>query len=208
MVEISKNSKKAAADKKKATILVKVRWLGEKSALGMCERLQNGSREKRESRHARALALPFLEKYSSYIQVRFKDKVFRGTVFNFFFTDKINFKILNDFFLRSLLYTGPVPVYNYSQGQIVGAKDSKLGEKMAQRKERVEELLPEQLVPNGRVRSGFLILAPENICQGLFSPFFTVLLPVMTFPRPHYVINDAPSCRQPPYSLPDGFVVN
>ena len=98
MVEISKNSKKAAADKKKATILVKVRWLGEKSALGMCERLQNGSREKRESRHARALALPFLEKYSSYIQVRFKDKVFRGTVFNFFFTDKINFKILNDFF--------------------------------------------------------------------------------------------------------------
>ena len=38
----------------------------------------------------------------------------------------------------------------------MGAKDSKLGEKMAQRKERVEELLPEQLVPNGRVRSGFL----------------------------------------------------
>ena len=89
----------------------------------------------------------------------------------------------------------------------MGVKDSKLAEKMAQRKERGEELLPEQLVPNGRVRSGFL-LAPENICQGLFSPFFTVLLPVMTFPRPHYVINDAPSCRQPPYSLPDGFVVN
>lgn len=89
----------------------------------------------------------------------------------------------------------------------MGAKDSKLVEKMAQRKERGEELLPEQLVPNGCVRSGFW-LVPENICQGLFSPFFTVLLPVMTFPRPHYVTNDAPSCRQPPYSLPDGFVVN
>ena len=37
---MSKNGKKAAADKKKATILVKVRWLGEKSALGMCERLK------------------------------------------------------------------------------------------------------------------------------------------------------------------------
>ena len=54
--------------------------------------------------------------HSSYIQVPFKDKVFRGTVFNFFFTGKFNCKILNDFFLRSLLYTGPVPVYNYSQG--------------------------------------------------------------------------------------------
>ena len=37
---MSKNGKKAAADKKKATILVKVRWSGEKSALGMCERLK------------------------------------------------------------------------------------------------------------------------------------------------------------------------
>ena len=37
----------------------------------------------------------------------------------------------------------------------MGAKDFKLVEKMAQRKERGEELLPEQLVPNGCVRSGF-----------------------------------------------------
>ena len=37
----------------------------------------------------------------------------------------------------------------------MGAKDSKLVEKMAQRKERGEELLPEQLVPSGCVRSGF-----------------------------------------------------
>lgn len=139
---MSKNGKKAAADKKKATILVKVSWLGEKSALGMCERLQTdpAKNANRPNRVTRAvgdlpLALPFLEeKYSSYIQVRFKDKVFRGTVFNFFFTGKFNFKILNDFFLRSLLYTGPVPVYNYSQGQIVGAKDSKLAEKMLKEK--------------------------------------------------------------------------
>ena len=157
----------------------------------------NGSRAKRESRHARgrrssarSLGLPFLEeKYSSYIQVRFKDKVFRGTVFNFFFTGEFNFKILNDFFFRSLLYTGPVPVYNYSQGQIVGAKDSKLAEKNSSKKRTRRRALTKT---NGRVRSGFL-LAPENIFQGLFSPFFTVLLPVMTFPRPHYVINNAPS---------------
>ena len=36
---MSKKGKKAAGDRKKATILVKVRCLGEKSALGMCERL-------------------------------------------------------------------------------------------------------------------------------------------------------------------------
>lgn len=86
----------------------------------------------------------------------------------------------------------------------MGAKDSKLAEKNSSKKRTGRRALTKT---NGRVRSGFL-LAPENICQGLFSPFFTVLLPVMTFPRPHYVINDAPSCRQPPYSLPDGFVVN
>ena len=40
VVEISKRGKKDAADRKKATILVKVCWLGEKSALGMCERQQ------------------------------------------------------------------------------------------------------------------------------------------------------------------------
>lgn len=114
----------------------------------------NGSRAKRESRHARgrrssarSLGLPFLEeKYSSYIQVRFKDKVFRGTVFNFFFTGEFNFKILNDFFFRSLLYTGPVPVYNYSQGQIVGGRRTlNWQKKIAQRKERGEELLPKQM---------------------------------------------------------------
>ena len=37
---MSKKGKKAAGDRRKATILVKVRWLGEKSALGMCERLK------------------------------------------------------------------------------------------------------------------------------------------------------------------------
>ena len=37
---MSKKGKKAAADRKKATILVKVRWLVEKSVLGMCERLR------------------------------------------------------------------------------------------------------------------------------------------------------------------------
>ena len=60
---MSKNGKKAAADKKKATILVKVRWLGEKSALGMCERLKtdpakNANRVTRGRRSsARSLAL-------------------------------------------------------------------------------------------------------------------------------------------------------
>ena len=37
---MSEKGKKAAGDRRKATILVKVRWLGEKSALGMCERLR------------------------------------------------------------------------------------------------------------------------------------------------------------------------
>ena len=154
---------------------------------------ENGSRESRHARgrrsSARSLALPFLEeKYSSYIQVRFKDKVFSGTVFNFLFTGEFNFKILNEFFFRSLLYTGPVPVYNYSKRQIVGAKDSKLAEKNGSKK-RTERRALTKTVGSKWPRPFWLLIGARKHFSG-------ALLPVLYCSSARYDFPSPPLCDQ------------
>ena len=141
LVEMSKKGKKAAGDRRKATILVKVRWLGEKSALGMCERLRTdpaknakrvtravvtwdqaffflllNHRERAWSQASAVRDLPrdyyILLIFKSHSKIKFSEEPSLIS----FLQANLTAKFWTTFFLRSLLYTGPVPVYNYSQG--------------------------------------------------------------------------------------------